>query len=151
LVLSACPNNTLSTLRLLPLERPTILLLKWVDRRAHGTYSTSPLRALLHLLSGIVSLVQLFTDQPLKLAVFLALLYASRVLVYGTLPRIVVQGGGLCCPPHPSLVVLACQHGGRRAILSPDSASHGFLLELLYGGHIRLVPCQVREYNVMRL
>jgi hypothetical protein len=98
--------------RLLPFERATVLLLKWVDCRAHGTYSTATLCALLSLLTGIVSLVQLFTDQPLKLAVFLALLYASRVLVYGTLARIVVQGGGLCCPPHPPLVILACQHGG---------------------------------------
>lgn len=99
-------------MRLLPLERSPVLLLKWVYCGAHGTYGTAALCALLRLLAGIVSLVELFTDQPLKLAVFLALFYASRVLVYGTLARVVVQSGGLCCPPHPPLVILACQHGG---------------------------------------
>ena len=61
------------------------MLLKWVYCGAHGTYGTAALRALLRLLSGSVPLVQLFTDQPLKLAVLLGLLDASRVLVYGPL------------------------------------------------------------------
>jgi len=71
LVLGAGPNNALGALRLLSLERATVLLLKGIDCGAHGTYGTAALCALLRLLSGIVPLVQLFTDQPLKFAVLL--------------------------------------------------------------------------------
>ena len=85
MVLCAGPNDALGALWLLPLERATVLLLNGINSRAHGTYSTDTLSALLRLLSGIVSLVQLFTDQSLKFAVFLGLLYASRVLINGTL------------------------------------------------------------------
>ena len=71
LVLGAGPNNALGALRLLSLDRATVLFLKGINCRAHGTYSTATLCALLRLLSGIVPLVQLFADQPLKLAVLL--------------------------------------------------------------------------------
>ena len=71
LVLRSSPYNALGALRLLSLERATVLLFKGINCGAHGTYGTATLCALLCLLSGIVPLVQLFTDQPLKLAVLL--------------------------------------------------------------------------------
>lgn len=85
LVLSAGPNDTLGALRLLSLERATVLLLKGINCGAHGTYTSATLCALLGLLSGILPLIQLFTDQPLKLAVLLGLLDAPWILVYGPL------------------------------------------------------------------